>query len=55
MVRDAIAEMNGIDQADIVIDDKAKTATVGLDEGDPTVAAIVAHVAETRYKLKPRA
>lgn len=55
-MRDAIAELEGIEEQDIVIDNVAKTATVGLDEGDPTVEAIVAHFADIKkYKLKPRA
>lgn len=53
-MRDAIAEMQGIDKEDITIDDVAKTATVGLDEGDPSPEAIVNHIADTRYKLIPK-
>lgn len=55
-MRDAIAELEGIETQDIIIDNVAKTATVGLDQGDPTADAIVAHFAEDpKYKLKPRA
>jgi len=55
LVRDAIAELEGIEVQDIIIDNVAKTATVGLDEGDPAVEAIVAHFADIRqYKLRPR-
>jgi hypothetical protein len=55
LVRDAIAELEGIEKQDIVVDDVAKTASVGLDEGDPTVEAIVAHFADIKqYKLRPR-
>lgn len=55
LVRDAIAELEGIEKQDIVVDADAHTATVGLDEGDPTVEQIVAHFADIdQYKLKPR-
>lgn len=51
-MRDAIAELEGIDRADIAIDNEAKTATVGLDEGDPSPDDIVAHFKELKkYKL----
>ncbi len=54
-MRDAIAELEGIEAADIIVDKGQQTATVGLDEGDPTVEAIVAHFADIpKYKLKPR-
>lgn len=55
MVRDAIAELNGIEKQDINIDDVAKTATVGLDAGDPEPDQIVAHFADIpKYKLRLR-
>ena len=54
-MRDAIAELEGIEPADIIVDKAKQTATVGLDEGDPTVDAIVAHFADIpKYKLRPR-
>jgi hypothetical protein len=55
-VRDAIAELEGIEKQDILMDRAAKTATVGLDEGDPSVEENVAHFeSDPKYKLKPRA
>ncbi|MEZ6014285.1 MAG: hypothetical protein R3F49_04175 [Planctomycetota bacterium] len=54
-MRDAIAELDGIDKQDIIIDDVGKTATVGLDEGDPTPEAICGHFADIKkYKLRVR-
>lgn len=54
-MRDAIAELEGIEKQDIIIDNVAKTATVGLDEGDPSAEAIVAHFADIKqYKLRAR-
>ena len=51
-MRDAIAEMNGIEKDDIEIDDTAKTATVSLQEGDPSPEQIVAHFADiNKYSL----
>ncbi len=50
-MRDAIAELDGIEKVDIAVDAKASTATVGLDDGDPSANVIVNHMADTRFKL----
>ena len=50
-LRKAIATLDGIEESDIAVDYDAKTATVSLGEGDPSVEQILACVSGTKYTL----
>ncbi|MEZ5979136.1 MAG: cation transporter [Planctomycetota bacterium] len=50
-VQAAIAKLEGIEASDVEVNYDTKTATVGVDENDPSVEQIVASVEGTQFTL----